>query len=398
MSDRSAAPTSPSAHPSPADKLAARPTPCLPPGVDVTSAAEVDRYLRAGDFPFADDTHHYHFAYLDHVQRIASVKLRHGLAGYRAAPQFHRCGDGVFLLSLRAPAVDRMEYQFTLTNVDGGEETTPDPLNPFSVRDPFSTKSVAFADGYAAPIHVARPPREAVGELWETVLPGPKDRQWTTHIWSPPRAKADEQLPIVLFLDGGDYLRFASVRNIIENLQHTGRLARCRAVFVSPAERNPEYSANPETAAILSDAIPRALGELIPLPTDPAKRIAVGASLGGLCLLHAHLTAPPFFGGLLLQSGSFFQPDTDSMELRYPHFDRIATFVRTVVQETIPAPRIPIYMTCGRGGENMPNNRVMANALRAHGFPVALVEHPDAHNWTSWRDCIGEGLAHLLPA
>ena len=58
--------------------------------------------------------------------------------------------------------------------------------------------------------------------------------------------------------------------------------------------------------------------------------------------------------------------------------------------------RIPVTLTCGTGEENLGNNRAVAEALRRQGWQAALVEHPDAHNWVSWRDSLHPHLAELL--
>ena len=53
----------------------------------------------------------------------------------------------------------------------------------------------------------------------------------------------------------------------------------------------------------------------------------MGASLGALAMLHAHRRSPAAFGGLFLQSGSFFRPRFDAHEPGFPRFGRIARFV-----------------------------------------------------------------------
>ena len=58
--------------------------------------------------------------------------------------------------------------------------------------------------------------------------------------------------------------------------------------------------------------------------------LGVGASLGGLALLHAAVTHPGTFGGVFSQSGSFFVPRTDGMERGYRFYDRIVRFVASV--------------------------------------------------------------------
>ena len=73
------------------------------------------------------------------------------------------------------------------------------------------------------------------------------------------------------------------------------------------------------------------------------------------------------FGGLILQSGAFFQPRSDPMELDFAWFPQITAFVSQVLAgaPADPAARIPVHMTCGTGEENDVNNHIMADALRA---------------------------------
>jgi enterochelin esterase family protein len=64
---------------------------------------------------------------------------------------------------------------------------------------------------------------------------------------------------------------------------------------------------------------------------------------------------------------------------------RITRFVSRVGGGQDDAEPIPVIVTCGTGEENLANNRWLAETLEGRGWPVELVEHPDAHNWISWR-------------
>jgi S-formylglutathione hydrolase FrmB len=55
-----------------------------------------------------------------------------------------------------------------------------------------------------------------------------------------------------------------------------------------------------------------------------------------------------------------------------------------------------VAMTCGAEEENIHNNRLMASALSAQGYPAELHEAPDLHNYTSWRDSFDPHLTRLL--
>ena len=93
-----------------------------------------------------------------------------------------------------------------------------------------------------------------------------------------------------------------------------------RAALLDPGERNAWYSANPDYATTLVEAV---------LPALPAAtaRIGVGVSLGALAMLHAHRLHVGAFDGLLLQSGSFFTADLDGQESEFSGWDAVTGFV-----------------------------------------------------------------------
>lgn len=386
------------------------PIPSLPAGLDPDSADSLRRFVRAHSFPSAEDGR-FLFAFVDEEERYASVRLRHGLASHRNPPTLHRCAGGLHMLELAAPFVNRVEYRFETIDHDGVTSLDIDPLNPHTVRDPFAQRSVIANSAYAPPKHVLAPPPQAQGDLESMEIDGPIGKPWPTWIWSPPRIARTDALPVIVFLDGGDWLQLAAARNILENLVASKSILPCRAVFVKPAARNEEYAVNPRTAKFLAEELPRAMAKHFPWPGEAKNRIAVGCSLGGLCLLYTHFNQPSAFGGLILQSGSFFQPHTDAMESGFPWFGAICDFVSRALggaaraptsRATSPAsagrdiPRIPIHMTSGMGEENHVNNLILAEALTRQDFGVTYRGQPDAHNWTCWRDSVGEGLMRLL--
>jgi enterochelin esterase family protein len=122
----------------------------------------------------------------------------------------------------------------------------------------------------------------------------------------------------------------------------------------------------------------------------------MGASLGALAMLHVHRRHPDVVGGLFLQSGSFFTPETDPQEAGFTRFARIVPFVRGVLRTRSAAHPVPVAMTCGAEEENAANNRLMAEALELQGYPVRYAENPDMHNYTGWRDTLDPHLTDLL--
>jgi len=316
----------------------------------------------------------------------------------RVVPMEHH-GEGIHTLRFPCPEVDRVEYSFQIVHASGRLEWSLDPRNDRRIDAPFGPKSEALAEGYRPPSWVEPLPREERGTVRELRVPGLYGRPRPAWTWLPRGVRGDADLPLVVFLDGGDYLRYAGARHVLEGLVAEGRLAPCRALFLPPRDRFQEYSANRRTAHWLAHSLPVLLGRAFHVPRRPERRIGVGASLGGLALLFAHHAEPEAFGGLVLQSGSFFDRELDAMESAFAHFGRICRFVRGLAKPEgrYHAPPIPVRLTCGTAEENLINNRRMHDTLRRRGHPVSLAEARDSHNWIAWRDSLGEELAALLP-
>jgi enterochelin esterase family protein len=122
----------------------------------------------------------------------------------------------------------------------------------------------------------------------------------------------------------------------------------------------------------------------------------MGASLGGLAMLHIHRRHPGTFGALFLQSGSFFTPRFDAHEVRFARYQRIVRFVRETLRQGAHPEPVPVVLTCGSAEENVHNNRLMARTLVAQGYRASLHEVADMHNYTAWRDALDPHLTALL--
>ena len=314
--------------------------------------------------------------------RFRRVALVHELRRPRVLP-FERRGAG-WRLRLPRPPADRFEYLLELEHGDGSTELVPDPDNPLRAPGPFGDKSVVEFPGYAPPAWLSDEESQA-GELRELPF---------GLLWAAAETERDRPLPLVLVHDGPEYAAYCDLLRLFDHLVAFGELPPFRAALLPPlGDRNESYSASRRYARLLAERWLPALAEAAPFTQAP---IGVGASLGALAFLHAHWTYPGALGGLLLQSGSFFRRRYDAHESEYGRFAHITRFVGTVVGGRVFAEPLPTTITCGTAEENLDNNRLMAVALRERGFPARLVEHPDAHNWVSWRDTLHPHLAELV--
>jgi enterochelin esterase-like enzyme len=197
--------------------------------------------------------------------------------------------------------------------------------------------------------------------------------------------------------DGFEYAEFADLLVLLEHLTQTDAVPAMRAALLAPVDRDEHYSASAAYGRALAHEVLPALGALAPLAPGPRMRIGLGASLGALALLHAQRAHPTTFGGLLLQSGSFFRQRFDKHEASLARFGRIARHVgRVLAAAPWAAHAIPVAMTCGTAEENLANNRATYGALARQGYDVSMYEHRDAHNWVAWRDALQPALGELL--
>ncbi|OLF13553.1 hypothetical protein BU204_26805 [Actinophytocola xanthii] len=210
-------------------------------------------------------------------------------------------------------------------------------------------------------------------------------------LWSP--AGPDEPLPLLVAHDGPEYDELAGLTLFSAAMIQAGRLPSHRVALLSPGDRDEEYSANPAHATALRRTILPALRTAARV-RGPV--VGMGASLGGLAMLHAHRRHPGLFGGLFLQSASFLDIAVDAHEAeRFGRFERVDAFVGRVRRRR-PSRTVPTVLTCGLAEENLANNRRMAAVLDRQDYPVRLVEVPDAHNYVGWRDAFDPALVDLL--
>jgi enterochelin esterase-like enzyme len=209
--------------------------------------------------------------------------------------------------------------------------------------------------------------------------------------WAPPGVADREPLPLLVVHDGPEYDLRAGLTAYLAAGVAGAWLPPLRAALLSPGHRYQWYSAYPAYARTLARAV---------LPAVTARlastaSIGMGASLGGLAMLHAHIRHPGTFRGLFLQSGSYFTLQYDRMEEGFRYFRRIVRFVAAAPATAAVRP-VPAVLTCGASEENLPNNQLMTQALTTAGYPAELHEVRGGHDWITWRDSLDPHLTGLL--
>ena len=325
----------------------------------------------------------------DPDERYAAVRLCSDLP--LAGDEYAR-HNGEWRLELAVPPVARLEYELEVVDHDGRSARVSDPGNPHQAPGAFGDKSVLLLPGYTEPGWLAA---EGVpGQTQELAVRG-RGLGADVHVgvWSPADAGPGEPLPLLVAHDGPEYDRLAGLTQYAAAGIGSGALPRHRVALLAPGERDEWYSASARYAgALVRDVLP-AIRSAVGVDGPP---VGMGASLGGLAMLHAQRRHPGTFGALFLQSGSFFTPQFDSQESDFPRYQRIVRFVRATLRAGVQADPVPVALTCGSAEENAENNRLIARTLENQGYRATLHEVPDMHNYTAWRDALDPHLTNLL--
>jgi enterochelin esterase family protein len=199
----------------------------------------------------------------------------------------------------------------------------------------------------------------------------------------------------VIVHDGSDYLRFAALQTVLDNLIHRLEIAPMVVALIDSPNRLHEYADDERHATFLTDEVLPLCEREFPLVSIPATRGLVGASFGAVASLAAAWRRPGVFGRLLLQSGSFAFTDIGGHD-RGPVFDPVVDFVNRF-RRSPGKPSEALFVTCGMYESLIYYNRSLVPLLQATGMDVRFVEAPDGHNWENWRDRLREGLSWLFP-
>jgi enterochelin esterase family protein len=196
--------------------------------------------------------------------------------------------------------------------------------------------------------------------------------------------------------DGGDYLGFAAMKTVLDNLIHRLDVAATVVAFLHPGERLVEYANSAAHARfVTAELLPR-LEEDFPLLGHRGARTLMGCSFGAVASLSTAWRYPQSYGSLILQSGSFVFTDIGMDHGGGPVFDPVVKFVnRYRAAPTHLADRL--FVSCGTYEPLIVRNRAMIPTFESAGMTVRFVEARDGHSWENWRDRLRDALSWVYP-
>jgi enterochelin esterase family protein len=354
------------------------------------SPDEVAYFLDAHQFPLTAPGAAV-FACQGDVDGIELVRWIHGGADRRPFSRVQ--GTDLWLLRLEVEDEGRFEYKLAIWK-EGREHLIIDPYNPLRAQDPFGENSECRTWGYERP-DWSKPRGAPAGRIEEFVVESRTfDETRTERVYLPAGYDADRPYPVVVIHDGDDFVAYADLDIVLDNLIEQGDIRPLVAALVQTRDRIDEYARGRRHARYLVHELLPTLNARYVLSDRAEDRVLLGASLGAVASLATAWRFPGVFGGLILKSGSFIL-DQDRVTGRHPVFYRIAKLVAAFRR----APRLPaerVFVSSGALEGLDSENRALATFLEERGVAVRFNRAWDGHHWRNWRDQLRDGLRWVL--
>lgn len=356
--------------------------------------AVLEEFARKGPFPLMEGDNATFFYWDDRPTQ--AVYLQHWVFGLPSRVEFQRIPHtDAFYLFLDLPRGARFEYKLAVKRGEK-EAWTQDPRNPRRAYDPFGSNSVCPAATYVEPEWVHHDARARHGTLVDGVVRSAifgDERPFRVYL--PAEARPGKQYPLLMVHDGADYLNFAAMKSVLDNLIHRHEVAPLVVCFTTGKQRNEEYAANPKHADFLAHELLPHVAAGFPVLPGPQNRGLAGASFGAVASLYTAVRHPGTWGRLLLQSGSFAFTDIGDHQ-KGPLWDPIVHFMNGM-RDDPPRLRAKTFVSCGTFESLIYYNRSLVPLFQRCADDLRYVEAPDGHNWINWRDRLREGLSYLFP-
>ncbi|MBI2892909.1 MAG: esterase family protein [Deltaproteobacteria bacterium] len=355
--------------------------------------AAVDAFLAAHTFPLVEGPA-ITFVFRGEAE---AVNLKHWVYGLPSSQPLARLeGTDLWHLTFELPRGSRVEYKLEVVR-GGAGQWFQDPLNQSLARDPFGANSVAHSEGYEVPEWIHPDPEARPGTMEdEHWVDSPTFGRRSVAVYLPARFRRTRRYPLLVVHDGHDYLRYASLGTILDNLIQRLEIPDMIVVLTSSPNRLIEYADDERHARWLTEELVPHLERALPIDARPQTRCLMGASFGAVAALSTAWRYPGFYGRLLLQSGSFAFTDIGDRNHRGPLFDPVVAFMNRLRAQPIPMAE-RVFVSCGMYESLIYENRSFVPALQSTGMDVRYVEARDGHNWENWRDRLREGLSWLFP-
>ncbi|GGP13314.1 hypothetical protein LDL08_34400 [Nonomuraea glycinis] len=282
------------------------------------------------------------------------------------------------------PARLRVTYRFRTDDA-----AYADPLNPAGAG---GDRSIA-----ATPDCPAQPHWPDVGA--DDVLPLPATRlRWAGRLGGRRTVRvhpAGGGGPIVLLLDGDDWLYLHPAMTAFDSAVAQGELPPVTLVFLPAQDREAEFGCRAELwEAIREELLPLVAGSGV--PADPDRLVVAGQSLGGLSAMYAALEFPDLVSGIACQSGSFWWTP-DAAHRADPMGGPVGGVIAARLRERPDLSGLRVAFDVGEHETRMlPHCALVETLTERAGATVRVSRSAADHDRASWRHALLRDVAWVL--
>lgn len=230
----------------------------------------------------------------------------------------------------------------------------------------------------------------------DTLLSAHPDYQNTERkywVYLPPNYQADNTYPLMLFLDGSDYLGLFLTPSVLDTLIMNGDIPPCLAIFLdySSDKRMIEYNCSAAFTDFIADEFFQILKQQYGLLIDDSSQLTtiVGYSASGLAAFYAGISHADRFGQVIAQSPSLEilkKIELHDLITRNP-LRSTRFFIESGSLEILPAELI-LADGSSQSFNSLQSCREAAEELHQHGWSVYFDEFIGGHNTICWRQSL----------
>ncbi len=284
------------------------------------------------------------------------------------------------------PRGGRMEYKFIVD-----EQWLADPINTRKASGGLADNSEVWSKEYLPPTDIEYQQRIPHGII-DTMYVESKllNRRIPVFVYTPFGVSKENRLPTIYVTDGGEYMTFGKMTNVLDNLLSQQRIKPVLAVFVDPRtdlndqrtnHRRDDYIANDSFLDFIEHELAQKIERAYPATRSAKDRLIMGASLGGLISTYMVMLRSHFVKNCAAQSPAYNQANKAIMKL----FDQVIKL------------DVNVYMDTGTINDTQEEARTVSGLLREKGAKVSYAEYPEGHNWSNWRARLDDILEYFFP-
>ncbi|QNX89241.1 enterochelin esterase [Acinetobacter seifertii] len=207
---------------------------------------------------------------------------------------------------------------------------------------------------------------------------------------------AEENLPLVILLDGQIWSRELSILPEIQHLTDSNKIRPAAYVFVHSSnsqQRQQDYGCHEAFSRALVDELIKILLKEYAFISKTYITLC-GQSLGALCALHSTLLFPTIFTSLILQSGSYWWSDFSNSILGRKHKGNFLELLQNLSDQLSKTTQI--YISAGTYETDMRDDALQLYQQLQSFNQVSFQTFLGGHDAVNWRTDLLKALQQTL--